>query len=147
MATSPRNGKRRGSTVTSIEEGAPPVLAVRALAAKRRSPVELRPPSVLTPIEKSDARPKANGGLKQKKAPAKGKDGGGVAAPPNGTEVFGPNGASAQPRLNRALQGYIDEANASVIRGWAWDPTAPNERIRLELVQGDLRLLTVLAED
>src|SRR5262249_4763765 len=43
--------------------------------------------------------------------------------------------------------GCIDEANARVIRGWAWDSGTPGERIRQELVEHNTPLLTALASD
>jgi GT2 family glycosyltransferase/glycosyltransferase involved in cell wall biosynthesis len=43
------------------------------------------------------------------------------------------------------LQGYIDEANSSRIKGWVWNPQQPESRITLELVDGDTRLATALA--
>src|SRR5205823_7589397 len=43
------------------------------------------------------------------------------------------------------LQAYIDEANASRITGWIWNPALPEERIVVDLVDGDIRLARVAA--
>ena len=47
----------------------------------------------------------------------------------------------------RPLHGYIDEAKPAGIKGWAWDPQTPGDRIRLELVEGDTRLATTVADE
>ena len=61
----------------------------------------------------------------------------------NGLSDIGQAGlASAHP-----LHGYIDEIEATVIKGWVWDPQTPSERIRLELIEGETRLATVVASE
>ena len=45
----------------------------------------------------------------------------------------------------RLLRGHIDVAKWPRIKGWAWDPDAPEERVRLEFAEGHRRLLTVVA--
>ena len=55
---------------------------------------------------------------------------------------------AASPRAaapDRVLRGHIDVAKWPRIKGWAWDPDAPDERVRLELAEGHRRLLTVVA--
>jgi glycosyltransferase involved in cell wall biosynthesis len=53
---------------------------------------------------------------------------------------------SAQPHL-RALQGRIEKVDRTGIEGWVWDPQAPSERIRLELIEGDMRLTETIADN
>lgn len=36
----------------------------------------------------------------------------------------------------RALYGRIEQVSRTEIRGWAWDPRAPDEHIRIEMVEG-----------
>ncbi len=43
------------------------------------------------------------------------------------------------------LQGRLEKWTGTKIEGWAWDPQAPNKRIRLEMVEGDNRLSSVVA--
>jgi GT2 family glycosyltransferase/glycosyltransferase involved in cell wall biosynthesis len=50
--------------------------------------------------------------------------------------------ASAHP-----LHGFIEEVQATVIKGWVWDPQTPSQRIRLELIEGETRLATVVASE
>lgn len=45
------------------------------------------------------------------------------------------------------VQAYIDEANCNRITGWIWDPQQPEDRIALELVDGDTQLTRVLANE
>src|SRR5438132_7589764 len=47
----------------------------------------------------------------------------------------------------RPLHGYIDEVKPTGIKGWAWNPQRPSERIRLELIEGDVRLATAIANE
>ena len=47
----------------------------------------------------------------------------------------------------RPLHGYIDEVKPTGIKGWAWDPQTPSERIRLELTEGEVRLATAIANE
>lgn len=114
-----------------------------ALEMERTGSAELHPLSVLTNDESKDAQPAKNGSLGRTGAP-KNEDNAGVAIIPHEAKLRSPD---AQHRPSRALQGYIDEANAAAIRGWAWDPQAPGERIRLELVEGDVALLTPIANE
>ncbi|HVB18614.1 MAG TPA: hypothetical protein VNF04_18960, partial [Stellaceae bacterium] len=62
---------------------------------------------------------------------------GAAAAPEDGTVVEMPDG----------LQGTIDAADWTGIRGWIWDPRQPQRRIALELLDGDTPLATVVASD
>ena len=50
------------------------------------------------------------------------------------------------PAPSRALQGFIDRATWTCVEGWVWDPATPDERIRLEVVAGDVVLATGIAE-
>ena len=43
------------------------------------------------------------------------------------------------------LQGRLEKWTGAKIEGWAWDPQVPNKRIRLDLVEGDNRLSSVVA--
>jgi len=45
------------------------------------------------------------------------------------------------------LRGNLDYADWSGIKGWIWDPTEPDKRIALELLDGDNLLATVLASE
>ena len=45
------------------------------------------------------------------------------------------------------LQCNIDLANRTAIRGWVWNPSRPQQRIALELLDGETPLATVLASD
>src|SRR5436190_2058125 len=121
MATSPRNGKRRGPAATATGEGVAAVLAA-ALEMERTGSSELHPPSALTNLDEPDARPAANGSPIRTEAGEDEDDR--AAIVPNGAEPSGPD-AVAQHCPSRALQGYIDAADADAIRGWAWDPQTP----------------------
>ena len=44
------------------------------------------------------------------------------------------------------LQGRIEVIGPRQIEGWAWDPQAPDRRIRLELVEGSIRLSAIIAD-
>ena len=142
MATIPRNGKRRDRAPTTTGEGVAAVLAA-ALEMERTGSAELHPPSVLANDESKDAQPVKNGSLSRTEAPMN-EDDEGAAIISDEADLRSPD---AQHRPSRTLQGYIDEANAAAIRGWAWDPQAPGERIRLELVEGDVALLTPIANE
>jgi glycosyltransferase involved in cell wall biosynthesis len=141
---SPRNGKRRGPAASSTGEGVAAVLAA-ALEMERTGSAELRPPAALTNDEALDAPATTNGVHWPSDAPVNGEPGTGATVPQNGADVSSLDSAAAQHRADRTLQGFIDEANATAIRGWAWDPKAPDERIRLEVVADDVPLLTVSA--
>jgi O-antigen biosynthesis protein len=65
--------------------------------------------------------------------------------PPRGGSP-GPAIGSPQPHLH-ALQGRIEKVDRTGIEGWVWDPRAPGERIRLELVEGDMRLTETIADN
>src|ERR1051326_4339671 len=45
-----------------------------------------------------------------------------------------------------ALQGFIDEANPSRIAGWIWNRLQPEQRLEVELIDGDTRLARVVAD-
>src|SRR3984893_18248739 len=141
---SPRNGNRRGRAATSTGEGVAAVLAA-ALEMERTGSAELRPPAALTNDEALDAPATTNGVYWPSDAPANGEPGTGAAVPQNGADISSLDSAAAQHRADRTLHGFIDEANAAAIRGWAWDPKAPGEGIRLELVADDVPLLTAIA--
>ena len=142
MATSPRNGKRRGLAASIPNEGDVAALAAVAPEMEREGSGKVCPPSILASVEEPDAHPAANGSLSRTEAQM--NEGDAAAIVPNGADISAPDAVAQRPP-SRALQGYIDEANAAAIRGWAWDPEAPGERIRLELVEGDVLLLTTIA--
>jgi glycosyltransferase involved in cell wall biosynthesis len=45
------------------------------------------------------------------------------------------------------LQGQIDAVDWAAVNGWVWDPRAPEKRIRLELVDGEIPLVTTIASN
>ncbi len=49
--------------------------------------------------------------------------------------------------VHRDLQGRIEAASWTEIKGWVWDPKAPNERIRIELIDGENQLARSVAGD
>ena len=54
----------------------------------------------------------------------------------------------AEPfQTQRRLQGHIDTVDWAAVNGWVWDPNMPEERIRLELVDGETPLVTTIASD
>ena len=53
--------------------------------------------------------------------------------------------ASALLQADRTLEGHIDTVDWAAVNGWVWDPKAPEERIRLELVDGETPLATAIA--
>src|SRR5215831_19042162 len=55
--------------------------------------------------------------------------------------------ASAPLQTHRKLQGHIDTVDWAAVNGWVWDPDTPGERIRLELADGDIPLVTAIAND
>ncbi len=80
--------------------------------------------------------------------PARGK----LASPaepglPPQPDAFAVDDAEAQIGAQPALLGNIDEATWTTIEGWVWDPEAPEERIRLELVEGETQLAMAVASD
>jgi hypothetical protein len=46
----------------------------------------------------------------------------------------------------RPLKGFIDVANSTRVRGWAWRPSNPDERVRLELVEDGQCLAIAVAD-
>src|SRR5215472_13448025 len=137
MATSLRNGRRRGSTATPTGEADTARLAASTPALGNSSDVQaaslLKRVDVVEsrsemPLRRDPARPAGNRHAHEEQN-ARRNDAG-----------------TSEPRA-RTLQGCIDEANARVIRGWAWDSGTPGERIRLELVEHNTPLLTALASD
>jgi hypothetical protein len=65
-----------------------------------------------------------------------------VAAPPDPTTPA----VGTTPPANRELRGRIEKATIATIGGWAWDPQVPDERIRLELVEGEKQLAVAVAD-
>src|SRR5689334_2501813 len=51
------------------------------------------------------------------------------------------------PATPTGLQGRIEKIGKTGIEGWVWNPRAPGERIRLELVEGETCLKSALAAD
>ncbi len=51
------------------------------------------------------------------------------------------------PDTPAGLQGRIERIGKTGIAGWVWNPRAPGERIRLELVEGETCLKSALAAD
>src|SRR6266542_76847 len=45
------------------------------------------------------------------------------------------------------IRAHIDYADWTGIRGWVWDPEAPEKRVLLEVLDGDNRLATVMASE
>jgi GT2 family glycosyltransferase/glycosyltransferase involved in cell wall biosynthesis len=43
------------------------------------------------------------------------------------------------------LEGFVDQANPQVISGWVWDPHRPDHRVTLELMDGNVRLASTVA--
>ena len=71
-----------------------------------------------------------------------------AAAPAAIRSQTSPNATPGEPQpsaAERLLQGHIDVAKWPRVKGWVWDPEAPNDRIQLEFAEGPRRLLTVLA--
>ena len=54
---------------------------------------------------------------------------------------------SRQAPAPRELQGRIEAASWREIKGWVWDPQAPGERIRIELIDGENQLMLAVAGD
>lgn len=50
-----------------------------------------------------------------------------------------------QPQAGQ-LHGRLEKSSGTRIEGWAWDPLAPDKRLRLELVEGGNQLLVVVAD-
>src|SRR5712692_4966940 len=55
------------------------------------------------------------------------------------------NGSEQATQTAEALQGYIDEANGNRITGWIWNRLHPGEPIAVELIDGNTRLASVVA--
>jgi glycosyltransferase involved in cell wall biosynthesis len=51
----------------------------------------------------------------------------------------------AQPGGQHPLHGHIDTPKSASINGWVWDPENPEDRIRIELVEGETQLATAVA--
>lgn len=49
-----------------------------------------------------------------------------------------PNGLP--PPRRRAVEGHLDEATCLAVSGWAWDPDAPEQRLRVALAVGEDQL-------
>ena len=49
--------------------------------------------------------------------------------------------------IEGSLRGNLDYADWHGIRGWIWDPSEPNKRVTLELLDGDNLLATVQASE
>jgi hypothetical protein len=62
-------------------------------------------------------------------------------------DVSAADNVEVQPGAQRALQGKIDKATRTTIEGWVWDPETPEERVRLELVEGETTLATAVASN
>jgi GT2 family glycosyltransferase/glycosyltransferase involved in cell wall biosynthesis len=54
--------------------------------------------------------------------------------------------SNGQPPPAGWLQAYIDEVNPSRITGWLWNPQQPQQRIAVDVFDGDLRLMRVTAD-
>jgi glycosyltransferase involved in cell wall biosynthesis len=78
--------------------------------------------------------------------PSNGRDSAAIAQAPVRDAAATSDLAIAGSRAGRTLQGHI-EADWRSIKGWVWDPTTPAERIRLELLDGDTRLATTVANE
>jgi hypothetical protein len=57
------------------------------------------------------------------------------------------NMSAEPPRPRRTLQGCIEEASRTLIKGWVWDPETPGHPIRLELTEGEASVATAIAND
>jgi len=66
-----------------------------------------------------------------------------VAAGPAGTA----DAELAGTAIDGKLRGNLDYAAWSGIKGWIWDPTEPEKRVALDLLDGDNLLATVLASE
>ena len=55
--------------------------------------------------------------------------------------------ASVGSATPAGLQGRIEKIGKTGIAGWVWNPGAPGEQIRLELVEGETCLKSALAAD
>lgn len=53
----------------------------------------------------------------------------------------------AQARNATALQGRIERISGTAITGWVWDPETPDRRVRLELLEGNTCLKTIVAAE
>jgi glycosyltransferase involved in cell wall biosynthesis len=68
-----------------------------------------------------------------------------LASPATAGEVPPQRDTGAPLGAQGVLRGWIDTATSATIRGWAWNPKTPEKRIRLELVEGETQLATVVA--
>jgi len=69
------------------------------------------------------------------------------AAAPLVAGAAGSEAELAGTAIKGKLRGNLDYADWSGIKGWIWDPTEPDKRIALELLDGDNLLATVLASE
>jgi O-antigen biosynthesis protein len=72
-----------------------------------------------------------------------------VAAKPNGRwKADAPLPSADRSALDDepALQSAVDAADWTRVKGWIWNPAAPEQRIELELLDGDTLLTTVVAD-
>jgi glycosyltransferase involved in cell wall biosynthesis len=53
---------------------------------------------------------------------------------------------AGQPKL-RPLRGHVDLVEVGRVKGWAWDPSAPERAVAVELLEGDRVLSRVLASE
>ena len=53
-------------------------------------------------------------------------------------------GTRAAPMAD-TLRGYVDEVNSERIKGWIWNPLEPQARIELEVLDGDVPLARIVA--
>jgi GT2 family glycosyltransferase len=69
--------------------------------------------------------------------------------PPRSLKVGGDDppapAVEAQVGGQRVLRGSIDKVTRTHIKGWVWDPKAPEKRVQLELMEGETRLATAVA--
>ena len=73
---------------------------------------------------------------------------GGTTATPLVREGIPDSNMSAEPpRPRRTLQGCIEEASRTLIKGWVWNPETPGHPIRLELTDGEALIATAIASD
>ncbi len=63
----------------------------------------------------------------------------------NGGEDLAAPAVKAQLGARLTLRGSIDKVTRTQIRGWVWDPKSPDERINLELIEGDVQVVTAVA--
>jgi hypothetical protein len=67
-----------------------------------------------------------------------------VLLQPREAEVTSTEGAA--PAAPAQIEGYIDAIEAGRVYGWAWDRSAPAERLSVEVCHGDKTLIRVIAD-